>query len=193
MLSTLCWQFGRLNNECSCIEESIEREMQKASLYFILQCFVPKKIHSNNSKTWRHFCSTHIVVTLSQQNNSLIISTFVSVNVSHNTATLTVKTYFFLTLTWDQHIFLVFFWAAQQLLKPNCISRSAQIVSRLQTELETSKHFTPDFTSQVNFPGPCQDPCSYVVAHTQLYTHTDWPSSPRSERAGVTMWTIRLT
>lgn len=63
--------------------------------------------------------------------------------------------------------------AAQQLLKLDYVSRSAQIVSRLQTELETSKHFTPDFTSQVNFLGPCQDPCSYVVAHTQLYTHTD--------------------
>lgn len=58
MLSTLCWQFGRLND--SCIEENIERDMYKESLYFILQGFVPNKIYPNNSKILGHFCCTHL-------------------------------------------------------------------------------------------------------------------------------------
>jgi len=47
---------------------------------------------------------------------------------------------------------------------------------------QADKHFTPDFTSQVDFLGPCRGPPRrYVVIHTQMLTQAEPAPPPQGE------------
>lgn len=50
-----------------------------------------------------------------------------------------------------------------------------------QSLKQAEKHFTPDFTSQVDILRPRHGPRTYLVRHTQMHTQTDPALLPQSE------------